>query len=310
MPKPLTTSEFVLKARAKHGNRYDYSLVIYKNNVTPITIRCSTHGTFCQKPIHHLAGFGCSKCSRKYPPTVDEFISNANRIHGNKYDYSRVKYINSDTPIEIVCHKHGPFFQRTNGHLSGKGCPLCYGTHLLSNAEFIEKARHIHGDEYDYSHVNYTSSHDNVTIVCKKHGSFQQRSCSHLNGRGCPKCYSKSSHKEREFLDSIGVHRDGRLVRIGKFLVDGFDIKSKIIYEFLGDYWHGNPRKYKLTEINAVTKTSYEILYNSTMEKFRKLTQLGYTVKYIWEMDWDEYKASPSNHGISVKTFNPNNSVI
>ena len=95
--------------------------------------------------------------------TTEEFIEKAKKIHGDKYDYSKVKYINNHIKVEIKCKEHGIFFQRPNGHLRGSECIKC-GLNKISNIkrsnreEFIEKAIKVHGNKYDYSKVNYINN--------------------------------------------------------------------------------------------------------------------------------------------------------
>jgi len=108
-----------------HNNKYDYSLMIYKNNKSKINVICPTHGIFKITPSHHLNGVGCSKCSNNYSYTNDEFIKKSNIIHNFEYDYSLVEYKNSYTKIKIICKKHGEFSQTPHHHSNGVGCPKC-----------------------------------------------------------------------------------------------------------------------------------------------------------------------------------------
>lgn len=125
--------------------------------------------------------------------TQEEFIEKARKVHGNKYDYSKVEYSNAKTKILIICPTHGEFCQEPFSHLVGNGCMKCYRErqHELkaSNTEdFICKAKSKHGDKYDYSKTEYINAHAKVCIICKEHGIFYQTPNSHLNGNGCPKC--------------------------------------------------------------------------------------------------------------------------
>jgi hypothetical protein len=127
--KKLTNDEFIIKAKEKHKNKYDYSLVEYMNNLTKINIICPKHGEFKQRPSDHL-NYGCNKCgvelaSDKNSLTNDEFIIKAKEKHGDYYDYSSVIYISHKEKVEIICPKHGEFIQKVNGHLNGQGCPIC-----------------------------------------------------------------------------------------------------------------------------------------------------------------------------------------
>ena len=193
-----TTEEFIHEARKKHGNKYDYSKVNYANNATKICIICPEHGEFWQEANNHLRGQGCPKCGlensrEKQASTKEEFIKKAREKHGDKYDYSKVEYINAHTKVCIICPQHGEFWQLPLNHLSGRGCSKCYADktrkRLTSTIEnFIKKAREKHGDKYDYSKVKYVNCMTKVCIICPEHGEFWQRPNSHLSGHGCPKC--------------------------------------------------------------------------------------------------------------------------
>ena len=126
--------------------------------------------------------------------TTESFIEKAKEIHGDKYDYSKVNYVNSRTNICIICPKHGEFWQRPDLHLDKHGCPLCgfestADYNRLNTDEFIKKAREIHGDKYDYSKVDYKDSKTKVCIICPEHGEFWQKPNDHLSRKfGCHKC--------------------------------------------------------------------------------------------------------------------------
>ena len=108
-----------------HKNKFDYSKVNYINNNSDIIITCKIHGDFKINPYHHLKGIGCSKCSGNYRKTNDEFISECEKIHNNKYDYSLTNHINNKTKVKIICKKHGLFLQNPSHHINGHGCPIC-----------------------------------------------------------------------------------------------------------------------------------------------------------------------------------------
>ena len=121
----------------------------------------------------------------------DEFIREAQSIHHNKYDYSKVEYANNKTKVCLVCPEHGEFWQTPSDHLNGKGCPQCAGNVRCDKDAFIEKAKCIHNDRYDYSKVEYVNAHTKVCIVCPEHGEFWQTPNNHLNGNGCPLCKNR-----------------------------------------------------------------------------------------------------------------------
>ena len=131
--------------------------------------------------------------------TTESFIEKAKKVHGDKYDYSKVEYKNCKTKVCIICPKHGEFWQEARQHLSGRGCPECKrkkcGSSQKSNIkDFINKAKEVHGNKYDYSKVEYKNSKTKVCIICPEHGEFWQRPYVHLLGQGCPKCGNKKKH--------------------------------------------------------------------------------------------------------------------
>lgn len=120
-----TNEEFIKEAKEIHGDEYDYSLVDYINAKTKIKIICKKHGIFEQTPNKHISRKdNCPKC-RNLHRTTEEFINQLKQIHGNKYDYSLVNFINNKTKLTIICNKHGKFFQTGKDHINGHGCPKC-----------------------------------------------------------------------------------------------------------------------------------------------------------------------------------------
>ena len=118
--------EFIEKSKKIHGDKYDYSLVEYKGSHKKIEIICSVHGIFKQVPYSHLLGRGCNNCFAKNKcDSNEEFVTKAKKVHGDKYDYSLVKYENVTKKMKIICLKHGGFTQSASYHLRGIGCPIC-----------------------------------------------------------------------------------------------------------------------------------------------------------------------------------------
>ncbi len=136
--KKVSTEEFITKAHTKHGNKFDYSKVKYIKNSLKILIGCKIHGAFEQRPADHLRGDKCPTCkfekiASQKRSNATEFAVKAHCVHNNEYDYSKVVYVNAITKIEIVCSKHGSFFQTPDKHLGGTACPKC--SHGISRAE-------------------------------------------------------------------------------------------------------------------------------------------------------------------------------
>ena len=218
MTKTCTTEEFIKKARKVHGDKYDYSKVNYVRSTIKVEIICPKHGSFWQTPSAHLSGQGCRKCGnesigQKLRMTTEEFIEKARKTHGDKYDYSKVNYVKQDVNVEIICPKHGSFFQNPNNHIRGANCPIC-ALEKIPTEEFIEKARKVHGDKYDYSKTVYNGVLNDIEIICHKHGVFIQKAGAHLEGNGCPQCNKEEISKRftgttEKFIEKArSVHGD------------------------------------------------------------------------------------------------------
>lgn len=205
----LTIEEFIAKAKAVHGDKYDYSMVEYFNNHTPVKIICPIHGIFEQRPNNHLNGNECPQCARvsatkKQSTSQDLWIERAKRIHHNKYDYSKVKYVNNHTAISIICPIHGEFLQTPANHIKGQGCPICGMSKTKLSQEEAENRLSDRLSKFSYEIVEpfiYMGDRKTkVTIHCKIHDytwttSWHQiiYAGTNLIG-GCPGCrttYSK-----------------------------------------------------------------------------------------------------------------------
>lgn len=200
-----TKEEFINEANKIHNNKYDYSLVDYNSDKTPIKIICSIHGIFEQTPNGHLSKKGCKYCGGTQKLNTESFIKKAIKIYGDKYDYSLVDYIDNRTKIKIICKEHGIFESTPNNHLRNRNCPKCRG-YYKTTEDLIKEFVEIHKNKYDYSLVEYVDSSIKVSIVCPKHGIFNQIPNSHLSGKGCPKCSeSKGERKIREYLEKNNI---------------------------------------------------------------------------------------------------------
>src|SRR4051812_41756005 len=120
----------------------------------------------------------------------EKFIEKAKIIHNDKYDYSKTNYTNSKTKIKIICPVHGEFEQTPTDHLRGRNCFKC-GVGIRSKnrtkttKEFVEKAKTIHGDKYNYHLTAYKNANQKIKITCLIHGEFEQTPNNHLSGKGC-----------------------------------------------------------------------------------------------------------------------------
>ncbi len=204
----MTIEKAIQRSIEKHGNKYDYSKVSFKKVTDKVTIICPIHGEFRQTMRQHYRGQGCPKCgvherSEKKRDSTQSFIEKARKIWGDTYDYSKVEYVDSKTPVTLICPIHGEFSVVPNGHLSSHyGCPVC-GSERSKNArrktqeEFVKQAKEVHGEKYDYSKIRYINNHEKVTVTCLKHGDFDINPYSLIAGHGCPVCAREKQAKEQ-----------------------------------------------------------------------------------------------------------------
>lgn len=294
---PSNNEAFINKSNNIHGHIYDYSKVKYINAYTKIIIVCPKHGEFKQTPNNHLGGKGCPKCNNNnIPLNNDIFVARSRRVHDNKYDYSKVNYIKNDTKVIILCPKHGEFRQRPSDHMNGRGCSKCgfetTTAKITKNIEiFVRDAVKKHGKKYDYSKAKYINAKIKIVIICPEHGKFMQTPNSHLSGYGCPKCGGAPvSASSQTWLESINILKENREKRIyiekKYIIVDAYDPKTNTIYEFYGDFWHGNPQKYNSEDINCINNKTFGQLYKETKSREKMIKDAGYNLISIWESDW------------------------
>lgn len=287
--KAYDIETFIFKANKVHNNKYDYSKTKYINAHTKLIINCKIHGEFEQLPCDHLNNeAGCSKCKNIWVSDTETFIDRANIIHNNKYDYSLTDYVSNKTKIKIICKKHGVFEQTPNRHLR-TNCPSC-NRRFANQEEFIEEAKRIHNNKYDYGSVEFINCRSKIDIMCNKHGIFKQTPSNHLQPNNCPKCINTISKMETEWLDSLNIKKEHRqyLIKIGKskYRADGFDPETNTVYEYYGDYWHGNPKTHNPEHKNYENNKTFGELYERTMERENKIKQLGYKIVVMWENDY------------------------
>jgi hypothetical protein len=232
----LTTKEFIEKAQLVHGNKYDYSKVEYKRNDKKVCIICPEHGEFWMTPGNHLNGQGCRKCDVvNRTKTTEDFINDAKKIYGDKYDYSKVEYKGNKKKVCIICPEYGEFWITPNNFLRGHNCNGKH-TYKLTTKEFIKRVKKIHKNKYDYSKTEYKTIDEKVCIICPEHGEFWQRASGHLSGDGCPKC-SPSSLKDNEYFikKAKEVHNDR--YDYSKVEYKGNKKKVCIICPEHGEFW-------------------------------------------------------------------------
>lgn len=234
-----------------HAGKYSYAKSIYLGTSKKLEIICYEHGPFWQTPNSHLSGAGCPKCGRKKASKnrrridTDVFISRSISVHGCRYDYSKSVYKKIHENLIVICNVHGEFLVTPHNHWSGKGCKECgiisrSESRRLSNEDFIEKARKIHGNYYGYSKCCYKTAKEKVIITCPVHGDIEIEAHPHINGRGCYKCHRSNGEKRvARALDNIGVeyieqHRFPECRRKNPLPFDFFIPSHSLCIEFQG----------------------------------------------------------------------------
>jgi len=300
----MERNKFIKKAKLVHGDKYDYNLLL--NDVDyklKIKIICPKHGVFEITPNNHLRGKGCFKCAielrkKLFSMGKDEFIKRAKEAHNNKYDYSKVIYVNNHTKVCIVCPDHGDFWQTPSRHILRKhGCKKCGMKNKpqcqpMNTKTFIEKAKLIHGEKYAYDLVDYKNIHENVKIICPEHGIFEQLPSNHLRiDRGCPKCKANFSDMEKELLDFIKINYNGNVITNDRIVISPHELDIylpdlNLAFEFNGLYWHSErfiEKKYHLNKTNFCESQNIHLvqiyeddwIYKQDIVKSRILNLLG-----------------------------------
>lgn len=207
----ITAERFIEKAKAVHGDRFQYTNVCYVNSTTKVEIECSIHKTFLQSPSAHLSGQGCPHCAKLITAkkvTTEQFIAKAEKVHGKgRYDYSNVVYNGNKVKVEIGCTSCGEtFYQKPNAHVSAKmGCRTCkYKDATVTQDEFVRRSELAHGKgRYNYDKAVYTKSSLKVKIFCNNcNDYFLQVAGDHMAGKTCAQCYFADKRlTQAEFLE-------------------------------------------------------------------------------------------------------------
>lgn len=311
-----TFAEFRRLSDEKYGKDvFKFNEKDYNGMTSPFQMTCIRGHEFTIDAHIHLrekSKGGCMQCSNiaagiRKSYTQEDCINLFESKHGKYYDYSSVTYVDSLMPVTIICKFHGEFQQVPTSHIQGHGCRECgfkqiAETKTRSDEEWVNKARFIHDDKYKYLRVFHIVDKKNrafFEIRCQKGHTFTQRCEHHLQGNGCPSCTNRFSKPQIEWLDYIAIEKDIQYGESGEFkppgtsvFVDGFCLETNTIFEFQGDFWHGNPKSFDQTHINPRTGCTYGELFCKTISRRAKLESLGYTVVEMWESDWNRGKAA------------------
>jgi len=251
MARKSSQEEVLNKIREIHGESYDLSKVVYVNKRTKFELVCKNHGSFLTSWDQILRGQGCPFCGKSNAAinrriSFEDFLNKASEVHNSRYIYDKESYKKIADPVRIKCPDHGWFEQRADAHIRQvQGCPECgfisqKNKRKMSLDEFIKKSNIVHSDNYKYDLVGFENQRDNIKIICKKHGVFEQNVSNHLAGSGCPDCNnSKGENKIKEILIKHNIpfiqqKTFSDLKDISLLKCDFFLPKHKCIIEFNG----------------------------------------------------------------------------
>lgn len=260
---------------------------------------------------------------------TNHFITQSQKRHGDRYDYSVSEYIGVKNQINIICKKHGMFSQQAGNHMRGSGCPECKKDVLrkgprfqVAQQTFINDCKIKHNDFYDYSKVNYTAAHDYINVVCPKHGEFSLLAYAHKQGRGCRKCWSERNGKirtkpiERFIAQSVKIHGEKYSYEYTSNDYRGNKVKVQIICKEHGPFFQrpeqhirgeGCPECGKISwwteqggyseryfDENPTEKTKMGIIYlvefTNETERFFKIGITRQTLKERFHWGYNDYE--------------------
>ena len=323
--KRKTIEEWINNAIEVHGSKYDYSKVEYVNGKTKVCIICPEHGEFWQNARNHVNGEGCPLCARfkKRKPHKQHKPRRSNLITLNQFSdlvknkfgdlIEIVKYNGFKEKAILKCKatdngiEHGIFEVTPNDFIKESrktACPKClieYRRKLYksSTEEFIEKARKVHGNRYDYSKVEYKNNTTKICIICPEHGEFYQTPQNHLAKRGCPICKQEKNTYEKNIYKILLEHfNENDILReyknekmLGKLTLDFYIPKYKIAIE------HQGSQHFKITPyFQDVTK--FKKLQKNDKIKYKILKENGIRLLYF---SYEKYTV-PENYIDKVYT--------
>ncbi|CAH6419381.1 Hypothetical protein HVR_LOCUS586 [uncultured virus] len=310
---PWTLERVLQRVLEIHQDKYDYSQVQpdhIKNAKSKFIVKCNGCQYVWNPSInnHIHKSTGCPNCSKQRPWTFERFLQQANEIHEYKYDYSQIKahdILTNKSRISISCNECQYFWTPTvNGHINAKyGCPNCAKNAPWTLKRFIKRANQIHNEAFDYSQIKFQDiqgSESNVPIrCCQCNYTWNPSINSHINMEsGCPNCnhsrrFSKAQISWIENIikvDNIVVQYalspggEHNIKGVGR--VDGFCQASNTVYEYHGNYWHGNPNIFLQNDPHPHIKgKTYGDLYQKTILRDQKIKDLGYNLIVKWETE-------------------------
>jgi len=229
--------DFIKRAIEIHGNKYDYSEVEYVTGNQPVTINCPQHGRFQQKPRVHIQGSGCGDCFVvRNKSNTEEFVKQANKVHGDRYSYSSVRYKTSKVKVMIICAKHGPFWTTPNSHISSAGgCFRCKESKGETKIRvFLDKHGINHIQEYKikphrYRYDFFLPSY-NILIEYQGHQHFKP--VERFGGEE----YFKLTVKRDQLKQKLADKNNYPLLKLGYWLSkqEGLEIALELVLRAAG----------------------------------------------------------------------------
>ena len=288
---------FFNQCKKLYNGFYDYSQSVFEKREDNIVVICPEHGEFTINVRSHMEGAICPKCrkviKKKKPKlTTSQFIKKCQNKYGDKFTYENTQFVDYNTPVKINCVKHGEFEVLPKHFIydSKYGCKFCASeSQQLTYEMFLEKAKQIHKNKYDYSKVEYCNSHTKICIICPNHGEFWMTPNAHISQKqNCPKCIDYTSAWERElreFIESIGINinTNNREILNGKE-IDIFIPSFNIGIECNGVYYHSEA---------VISDKNYHI--NKTKNAHEKHVQLIHIFEDEWKYKQDIVKSRLKN---------------
>ena len=280
MARKKTLEEFKNDVQKVHGDKYILDEVVYVDNKTKVKLLCPKHGEFWMTPNCLLSGQNCPQCameelSKRMTHKKEEVVKRLKQVHGDKYVFDNIEYVNMLTKVTVVCPQHGEFKMTPAHLLEGHGCPECAkNTRSIKRAntfeEFVQEAKTIHGDKYIYNDNNYINNRTKIVITCPIHGDFVQKPLDHIQGKGCPHCGHSISKAEEEIYSMlVSLVGENEIVRHDTNILDGLEIdiylpNYKFGIEYNGLHWHseafGKDRNYHLNKTDKAESKGIHLI--------------------------------------------------
>lgn len=309
--EPWTLESFLEAAKKIHGDTICYESVkksMIKNQKSRVPLTCNICGhEWSPTIVNHInKQRHCPSCTNSLPWTLERFIEAAIDIHGKSFNYSQItkEHIKGrDSHVPVICYICNYHWSpRIHDHIRGKGCPKCAGNNPWTLQSFILAAIEIHNTKYDYSNItdaDIKNQNSHLQIKCLKCNKIWSPSIKdHINHKsGCTNCCNSRGYSQAQidWLDSVMKEQniqiqyalspkgEYRIERLGP--VDGYCRKTNTIFEYNGNFWHGNPAKFHPDDINKRNGKTFGELYQKTLRKEAKIRKLGYNLIVKWETD-------------------------